>query len=520
LLSASEHTLVAGLRVGDYVLEEKIGEGGMGEVWRGFQPNIGKRVAIKVLSEQMLSNQRVIQRFQQEAQAANAIQSRHIVDIFAFGALPDGRPYLVMELLSGLSLASYLEKKGPLPLGEIVELFSQICKALGAAHERGIVHRDLKPENVFLVMEEGDPPFVKILDFGIAKLASDGGAGRLTRTGSVFGTPAYMSPEQCEGSKQVDHRADLYALGIILFELLTGRTPFYEPGDGLGSVIARHLHSPPNKVSEMVYGREISPALDAFVTQRVLAKSPDDRPQRCADLLAELRAVAADGERSFTVARPKTERPPYRTPAPSSAQVTATVFEKKNLSRPDDYYAGDRPASGSRRRGLWLAGLGVALLLGLALSLSFRMESGDAGVSFSITREPELPQSAPQTSPASVASPAPARVKLRIDSTPSQALVSLDGEALGETPLETEVAFGTEPRRLSLSKEGFVLKEIDFTPDAALQAVYPLEKAPKEAANPGTAKKAPDKKPKEKTPTGKNLIFDPKTGLYVAPGSP
>src|SRR5262249_18710981 len=246
-----------GAPIGEYIAEDKIGEGGTGECWRGHHPVIGKRVAIKLLNRDFVANKEVVTRFIQEARAVNEIRHRGLIDIFSFGELPDGRPYFVMEFLDGKPLSKYIKGKGPLPFGEITDIFGQICRALQAAHDRGIIHRDLKPDNIYLVLEEGAPPFVKVLDFGIAKLAGSGPEGQhLTRTGAIFGTPAYMSPEQCEGAKAVDQRSDIYALGIILFEMITGRTPFSEPGEGIGTIMMKQMSLPAPPPSALVTGRQ------------------------------------------------------------------------------------------------------------------------------------------------------------------------------------------------------------------------------------------------------------------------
>jgi serine/threonine protein kinase len=200
-----------GAMVGKYILEAKIGEGGMGEVWRGKNPEINKRVAIKILNPQLLANAQAISRFKREALAVNEIRHKNLVDIFDVGEMPDGRPYFVMEYLEGEPLDEYMKRKVMLPFAEIQAFLQPICKALAATHQRNIIHRDLKPENIFLVKEEDAPPTVKLLDFGIAKLSiSEDSKHNATRTGSVIGTPAYMSPEQCEGARAVDHRSDLY----------------------------------------------------------------------------------------------------------------------------------------------------------------------------------------------------------------------------------------------------------------------------------------------------------------------
>ena len=284
-----------GARVGEYIVEAKIAEGGMGEVWVGTHPKINKRVAVKVLAQDLVANKKTVARFMQEARAVNEIRHRGLVDVFSFGELPDGRPYILMEFLEGKTLGKFLQERRLLPFSEVLELMRQISEALQAAHDKNIIHRDLKPENIFLIFDGGSTPFVKLLDFGIAKLLDPERAGpNLTRTGAIFGTPSYMSPEQCEGSKHVDHRSDIYALGILTYEMLAGRTPFRESSDeGGGAIMAKQIHNPPPLVSSLVTGRKIPKTVDVYL-QSVLSKDPEERPERCLDFYQGLlRAVGS-----------------------------------------------------------------------------------------------------------------------------------------------------------------------------------------------------------------------------------
>ncbi|HEX4515303.1 MAG TPA: serine/threonine-protein kinase [Polyangiaceae bacterium] len=212
-----------GTAIGNYVVQSKLGEGGMGAVYLAEHARLGKRVVVKVLLPELARSKDVVARFFNEAKAATDIKNEHIVDVLDFGELPDGTSYIVMEWLEGQSLAD-LVRGGPVPVARTLHIAQGMSQALGAAHARGIVHRDLKPDNVFLVSRSGDPDFVKVLDFGIAKLTSNAGDVH-TRTGAVMGTPLYMSPEQINGVN-VDHRTDIYAMGIIVYQMLTGSLPF------------------------------------------------------------------------------------------------------------------------------------------------------------------------------------------------------------------------------------------------------------------------------------------------------
>src|SRR5690242_5111020 len=205
--------LLVGTTVGAYRVARLLGVGGMGRVYKGVQPQIGSRVAIKVLSRECADRPELVERFFSEARAVNLIRHEAIVNVLDLASLPDGRPYIIMEYLDGAPLAAAIESVshgGPLPLGSIARLAVEVLDALGAAHAKGIVHRDLKPDNLF-VTPSGRP---KILDFGIAKLQPELG-GSATRTGALLGTPHYMAPEQAAG-RAIDHRTDLYAIGVIL----------------------------------------------------------------------------------------------------------------------------------------------------------------------------------------------------------------------------------------------------------------------------------------------------------------
>src|SRR6516165_57034 len=254
-----------GKSIGNYQIKAKLGEGGMGAVYLGEHPLIGKRVAVKVLLEELAAKEEIVNRFFNEAKAVNDIGHQNIVDIVDFGKMKSTDAagadivYFIMEFLDGESLAARLRRTG-LSFKETIHVISQCCSALAASHAKGIVHRDLKPENIYLLTRGADRNFVKILDFGIAKLTGDSGSSsHKTRTGLVIGTPTYMSPEQCEGKGLIDHRSDIYSLGIVMYELLTGCVPF--PGEGFGEILVAHLTKQPARPSTV--NPNLPPALEA-----------------------------------------------------------------------------------------------------------------------------------------------------------------------------------------------------------------------------------------------------------------
>ena len=258
-----------GTAIGNYVVRSKLGEGGMGAVYLAEHTRLGRRVAVKVLLPEMARSKDVVARFFNEAKAATDIKNEHIVDVLDFGELPDGASYIVMEWLEGQSLADVL-RGGALPIARALHVAEGMSKALGAAHARGIVHRDLKPDNVFLVTREGDPDFVKVLDFGIAKLTTNAGDVR-TQAGAVMGTPLYMSPEQINGSG-VDQRTDIYAMGIIMYQMLSGALPFETAT--LTELLVAHATKTPPPLRQR--NASIPPEVEAAV-MRALEKDPARR---------------------------------------------------------------------------------------------------------------------------------------------------------------------------------------------------------------------------------------------------
>ncbi|HEX3761697.1 MAG TPA: serine/threonine-protein kinase [Kofleriaceae bacterium] len=347
-----------GTIIGQYRIVQKIGAGGMGVVYVAEHTLVGRRAAIKVLLPEYSVRRALVTRFFNEARAMTSIPDPGIVQMYDFGFHGDGSAYIVMELLEGETLERRLQRLVRLALIDAVRLTRQIAGSLAAAHAAGIIHRDLKPENIFVVRDPealgGERP--KVLDFGVAKLSGDLEQGQ-TLAGAVMGTPAYMSPEQCRGAGAVDARTDIYSLGCVLAQLVTGHLPF--DGTGVGELISAHMNQAPRRPSEVA--PELPAELDELVL-RCLAKSPDARfptmlalQAACDALLARLSlgdgsvagALSAmrSGARSVIPARDVVAISSHPTTLSSAAGVTNPSV-----------------AGQGRRRGVWI-GLAAAVVV-------------------------------------------------------------------------------------------------------------------------------------------------------------
>ena len=468
---------LVGITVDDrYRIIRRIGEGGMGIVYEAEHTTLEKRVALKVLRDDFSSRSEVVERFRQEAKSASRIGNAHIVDISDFGEMPNGASYFVMELLAGEDLANVLNREPVLPIARAADVILQCCRALGAAHAKGIVHRDMKPENIFLTERDGRADFVKIVDFGIAKMSdveTPGAPGRkLTKTGMIFGTPEYMSPEQAAGKANLDHRVDIYALGVIFFEMLAGKVPFI--GDTFMGILTQHMFEPIPELASVNPQYEANPAIESFIT-KALSKAPEDRFQSC-DEMAKALEGALEGE--AVRIDPTSKRTLYGHGEPvkakgRGAQKIGAAATEMDLSPPR-----------SNTALFVVLGLAVvgAAVGGYAAFASGALSGGGGDVAVTPTGPATTPDSGPPALPDSgppdtgmpdVGAPdaGPARASIRFETNPSGARVWIvdRGDVCTETPCTFELPAGQEVT--IRAARGRARGEITLTPTEGMPPV-------------------------------------------------
>ncbi len=536
--------LTAGTVVGEYHVLGKLGEGGMGAVYSATHPLIGKKAAIKVLSAALCADSAQVERFVQEARAVNQIGHPNIVDVFAFGTLPDGRSYFVMEWLQGQSLAERVAKGG-MSLPEAVEIMEQASDALEAAHEKGIVHRDLKPDNVFLVAVRGNRQLVKLLDFGIAKLASGGDVRvQKTATGMMMGTPGYISPEQARGKSDVDHRTDVYAFGCMVYEMILGRLPFV--AESAMDVVIKHLTEAPPPPSSI--WPEIPPQLEDMLN-RMLDKEPSRRPSliEFRATLAELRGlllttVGPEGAQSFRSgfgSRQVTPSPgqKWATPVPGSTPgVTAqgqrpvtpgaqpamgTMGTMGTMSRQarDSDIAGDFAAPAKSGKGKIIA-IVAAVLLGGGIAAAVGLSSGKASPPVAEAKPPaaivpaEKPPepTPPEPKPPEVAPPVVPKGKLVVSVDSPDATIELDGKVVGTSTSHVTIELDEGPHKLLVSAPGRKPVERTVTIAAGAEAKVDVKLEKERAVRPDGVKRPPPDSTKKPPPDGTKKPPEPKGG--------
>lgn len=486
--------LLIGQTIGNYLVKQKLGEGGMGSVYLAEHPSIGKKVALKVLHSEFSSNQDVAARFFNEAKAVNDIGHPNIVDIVDFGIIQAGPSreqlvYFIMEYLAGTTLSQVIRSEAPIPPERALSIAIQVGDALAASHKCGIVHRDLKPDNIILLQRGRERDFVKLLDFGIAKLTTDQAGSRRTRTGIVMGTPAYMSPEQCEGRGNIDHRTDIYALGIVLYEMLIGRVPFI--GEGYGEILVQHLTQIPAPLSQFrMMNAHVEAVVMKALEKRMELRYPtmDEMMRAMTDPVGYVEAhggVVGFGQRQLTPSTAPIPQstvrltpPPFLTPVPGTLTPGVTPVPTTLGG------AAGEVGSGGGRKGFLVLGATVVLAAVVAIVVvvaskgSSQPATGEgsgsqvaavthdaaAGASTpppvaadAAAREPTIPVDAAPPPPPPIdaaeltvapdAPAAPATASITLVTRPAGAKVIVDGVQLKtRTPVPFELPRGAKPK--------------------------------------------------------------------------
>jgi serine/threonine-protein kinase len=333
VLEKTGDELVGQMLTDRYRIDERISEGGMGTVYRATHVLMDKRVAIKVLHPSLAADDKIVARFSREARAASRISHPHALNVTDFGESESGVVYLVMEYLDGRTLKEVIHADGPMPLARVVEIIKQVAGALDAAHGEGVVHRDLKSDNIMLMESQNGSDWAKVLDFGIAKIKEPVGGTdpALTAPNLIIGTPQYMSPEQCSQASEIDSRSDIYSLGIIIYEMLTGHVPF--TGESPTAIMMKHLQEPPPSVLEE---RDDLPPQVGMVITSALAKRPEDRFQSAGELSEALGAAAA-GEVPEQAVQAAATNPAVASSETNRIVVPTDSNEAPRHTREDDY---------------------------------------------------------------------------------------------------------------------------------------------------------------------------------------
>jgi serine/threonine protein kinase len=426
--------LQSGLVFGNYKIVRLLGEGGFGEVYLAENPHIERRAAVKVLHAMLAQDKELVRRFLNEARAASAIRHPNIIDVFDAGVTPDGAPYILMEFLEGASLQSRLADVGRMALPQVLDIASQGGLALAAAHEAGIVHRDLKPENLFLVPDQAVPSGerVKVLDFGIAKIKHGTGTGGTlrTQTGLIMGSPAYMSPEQCKDSADVDLRSDIYSFAIIVYEMLAGRTPYVAASNT--ELLVMHLTETPRPLRELA--PDVPVHAEAAIA-RALSRARNDRFNSMALFIGALSASAGAATSVLDSPPPSLSRPAGSTTPVSRVERTVALPASTTFSRATGEVGAEGSSEGPKaaRSRWWSVSLvGGVFAAGLALFLLARPSRTPApsAMTSAVSAVARTIPTVRQQSPTSPAPLAPALVAL-----PSKPDAGVASSAVAKAPV-------------------------------------------------------------------------------------
>jgi len=457
-----------GLTLADkYHLTTLLGQGGMGAVYRGEHVVIGKKVAVKFLHADLAGNEEVVKRFYREAQAAAAIGHDSIIDVLDVGVSPNGEPYLVMEYLEGESLGDMLARTGPVDLAAALGVVEPALRALSAAHAKGIVHRDLKPDNIFVVRQSSGPPKIKLIDFGISKFAEGGNAEKLTQTGSVMGTPSYMAPEQARGASALDHRADLYSMGVILYEMLTGKLPF--SGGNFTELIINILTIEPIPPAQAHPGFPIEATP---IVMRALAKDPAARFQTAEEMIAEMAVLTAYGGRQERLTRIAADAKKTtfaggslgeKQSGASGADVAKNVLSQVARSRTPAGWTGTATKpKGANRSLVIVVAIAAAITVGGGITAAV-LWSGSAG-----TGTPQPAAAIPAQPPV-----APTSVSITVKGAPADALVFFDDVLVTVNPFRVKAAPASATMRVQAP--GFEPFIAAVTPNADQEIVVSMQ---------------------------------------------
>lgn len=475
----------------DDVLDNKyriirlLGEGGMGAVYEGLNTRIQRRVAIKVLHGNVASNQDAVQRFEREAQAAGRIGSKHIVQVLDLGDLPGGERYMVMEFLDGVDLTQRIRSHGQMSPRELYPIAVQVLEGLIAAHDAGIIHRDLKPDNIFIVPEGEAADFVKILDFGISKFNVQGGEFSMTQTGIVMGTPYYMSPEQARGSRDLDHRTDLYSLGVILYEALAGRVP--HNAETFNELIIKIVleDAPPLKPP-----KNDEEAAFQHIVQKAISRDAKDRYQSAADFQAELHDWATTFRVPLsTIVKHRSNFPPGHTRAIGTQRAWVSNTE---FGAPAATIAG-APRSSSSRKLLALSGLLAVLVVGAALAIALSRPSPEPSPGLT----PSIPTATSSEAPRTPEPPEEASKEPQKTTDPKEVKAPQEPPA----PEAAEPAKGQEPSSVPAKA---TVKSTTKAPTQTPAKTTATQSPPK-AAEPAPTKSSPEPAKPSTTSTGRTI---------------
>jgi serine/threonine-protein kinase len=471
---------------GRYDVTRVIGAGGMGAVYEAQHVGTGRRVAIKVISTgDLTKDAQLVGRFQREAKAAGAIDTQHICGVLDTGTDPEsGLPYMVMEYMVGEDVQQLLRRAAPLSPELALRIVAQTCLGLQKAHDTGVVHRDIKPANLFLNKSDGGNVIVKVLDFGIAKVkmetASEAGDAGLTRTGTMLGSPLYMSPEQARGMKTIDHRADIWSLGVVLYEMLSGRTPFHHI-DALGELIIAICSEPPRPVQD--FAAWVPPEVAAIV-HKALKSSASERYQTASEMFEAVKALLPNGtaiDESMLISLSETQKNEVarRLTLPPPAEFRPSMPPPQLASQPPPALATEagttggvaapterRPEIKPKSNATMLvvgAALGIALAAGLAYKFVGNEPQASAqGAANAVQTEtshvgaPPVETTTATAPPLPTVSPAPQDRTVRLVVMPDNADVVLDGNPVkaNDGVIEIKGGLGSEHKvKLTVGKQ-------------------------------------------------------------------